>query len=268
MLDTESGRGELYADVIPGGYSVLPLTEPFSPGRYIEAIKVVESKKPAVLVVDSGSHEWEGIGGVTDMATEEESRGMKGLGVWKRPKMEHARFMLKLLQSPFPVIVCLRAKHKSRQAKNEQGKTVILRDEFTTPTQAADFIFEMTAHFEILPDHTIRLTKCSHPTLKDCFPVGEPITVSTGECIARWCANPGKPASTQAQLPSDKKHKLMARLWKLLPADIRGAEKSWDKAEQQLRQWQLLEAAQHVRDLNDEQIVEVIVKTEDLLNQM
>ena len=42
MLDTESGRGSLYADVIPGGYEVIEMREPFSPMRYIEAIQPVE----------------------------------------------------------------------------------------------------------------------------------------------------------------------------------------------------------------------------------
>jgi hypothetical protein len=42
MIDTESGRGELYADVLPGGYEVLPLSAPFSPARY-QVMKAVEA---------------------------------------------------------------------------------------------------------------------------------------------------------------------------------------------------------------------------------
>lgn len=200
MVDSESGRGSLYADQIPGGYSTLELTE-FSPAKYIEAITTVEEFGADVCVIDSGSHEWEGIGGVLDLAAESEQRsGRPGLHNWKQPKMEHAKFMLKLLQSRMPLIVCLRAKYKTRQVK-ENGKTVIVKDNQTTPIQADDFIFEMTAHAEILHDHSINLTKCSHPTLRDCFPKEGPITIQTGELLARWCAGGG---TVETSAPNSK----------------------------------------------------------------
>jgi hypothetical protein len=213
MADSESGRGSLYADVIPGGYDVMPITEPFSPRAYIAAIDAADKAGLDCLVLDSGSHEWEGLGGVLDMAGENEQRtGKSGLHNWKTPKMEHAKFVLKLLQTRLPVIVCLRAKHKSRQAKDERGKTCIVKDDHTSPIQAEDFIFEMMAHAEILPDHTIRLTKCSHPALRDCFPADgkEPIGIKHGEAIARWAESPGgKPTSA----PADKPKAPKARLW-------------------------------------------------------
>src|SRR5690242_14701502 len=87
MIDTESGRGSLYSDVLPGGYDVLELREPFSPMRYIEAIQAVEKSGAAVGVLDSGSHEWEGLGGVLDMAGEREAKsGKAGLHNWREPK--------------------------------------------------------------------------------------------------------------------------------------------------------------------------------------
>jgi hypothetical protein len=201
MIDTESGRGELYADVIPGGYQVMPLGEPFSPDRYIEAIDAAINAELDALVIDSGSHEWEGLGGVLDQAAENERKtGKPGLHCWKEPKLRHQRFMLKLLSAPIPVIICLRAKHKSRQIKNPRtGKQEIVKDDHTTPMQADDFIFELTAHAEVLPDHTINLTKCSHPNLRECFPQQQPISVETGRAIAAWAkgAGGGAPAATQ-----------------------------------------------------------------------
>lgn len=190
MIDTESGRGSLYADVIPGGYDVSELSEPFSPAAYVEAIRVAEEAEFDALVIDSMSHSWEGIGGVLDMAAAHEKRtGKPGLHCWKEPKAQHAKMMLKLLQSRLPIIVCLRAKHKSRQIRNKKtGKTEIVKDEFATPIQAEDFIFEMTAHAEVLQDHTLRITKCSHPDLLPCFPQGEPVTVETGAKISEWAS--------------------------------------------------------------------------------
>jgi len=222
MVDSESGRGSLYADVLPGGYETLELTAPFSPARYIEAIEAVEQSGAAIGIIDSASHEWEGIGGVLDMAGDNEQRsGKAGLHNWKTPKLEHAKFMLRLLQSSIPWVVCLRAKYKSRQTK-ENGKTAIVKDDHTSPIQAEDFIFEMTAHFEVLPDHTINLTKCSHPSLQSCFPENykEPISIKHGELIATWANGGGaKPKPQQsahkpADLPTVKKN-----LWNKVKSD-------------------------------------------------
>lgn len=262
MIDTESGRGSLYADVLPGGYDVIQMTEPFSPARYLSAIQAVENSDAGVLIIDSASHEWEGLGGVLDMAVAEEERGMKGLGVWKKPKMEHAKMMLKLLQTRLPVIVCLRAKHKSRQAKNERGKTEIVKDDFTTPIQADDFIYEMTLHGEIMPDHSLRITKYSHPTLKDCFPTQGPITVAHGEALARWCQAAGSPApKPTAPTSEDPIKTYQKQLWNLCK-DFRGTEKSWAQIEAQLVAWNILSDTQTIKELSAVELEEVIGKLE------
>lgn len=188
MIDTESGRGQIYSDVIEGGYDVLTLGEPFSPKAYIEAIRTAEDAGLAALVIDSMSHEWEGLGGVLDMAAENEKKsGKPGLHCWKAPKLEHQKLVLKLLQTPLFVIVCLRAKFKSRQIKDPKtGKNAIVKDDHTTPIQAEDFVYELTCHAEIMPDHKLRVTKISHPDLANIFQDGKPITVETGKALAEW----------------------------------------------------------------------------------
>lgn len=207
LADSESGRGSLYADVIPGGYETFDLMPPFSPQRYIAAIDAMENAGAAVGILDSGSHEWEGIGGVLEMAGDNEDRtGKPGLHNWKAPKLEHAKFVQRLLRSKMPIIVCLRAKHKSRQVKNDRGKTEIVKDDFASPIQAEDFIFEATAHLEIMPDHTIRLTKCSHPDLGKCFPEDfkAPISIRHGELVSQWASAGGKTVEvTPADEPDD-----------------------------------------------------------------
>lgn len=216
MIDTESRRGSLYADVIPGGYSVLDLEPPFTPARYVEAMGAVIAAGAKVIVVDSMSHEWEGIGGVLDMASENEDRTKKsGLHNWKQPKFEHAKLVQFLLRCPVPLVVCVRAKYKSRQKKDANGKTIIVKDEVTSPIQAEDFIFELTAHAEVLPDHSINLTKCSHPELRKCFPEGKPLAIEHGEMIQKWCVAGGAPSQqpTATLSPEDRANK--SKLWKI-----------------------------------------------------
>jgi hypothetical protein len=234
--DSESRRASLYADVIPGGFETFSIDAPFSPARYCGALDAIWQSGAKVGVIDSGSHEWEGVGGVLDMAGENESKsGKTGLHNWRLPKIEHAKFIQTLLRSPIPLIVCLRAKYKTRQGKDERGKTVIIKDDKTSPIQAEDFIFEATCHFEILQNHSILLTKCSHPGLKKCFPSDQttPITVEHGEALAAWCSAGGKVGSASGQRV-DKAKELRKKLWALLKP-VRGSDTTFGASNAWLR---------------------------------
>ncbi len=217
LIDSERGRGELYADdPLIAGYNTLQLSEPFSPENYMGAIKAVEDAGYSIGIIDSASHEWEGIGSVQDMASaNEEKSGRAGLHNWREPKMEHARFVLRMLQSSIPWIVCMRAKHKTRQKKDERGKTVIVKDDHTSPIQAEDFIFEMTIHGEIMPDHSFTLTKAGPVELTSCFPNGSPIKVEHGAMLAAWCAGGTSTASGASKPATGQPDSAKAKVWRL-----------------------------------------------------
>jgi len=194
MVETEGGRGEAFVgydgpEGYIGPYYVVPLEGNFAPPVYEEAIGRAEKEKADALLIDSASHEWEGTGGVLDIAAATEARvGKKGLIVWKDAKTQHGRFVRRLMQTPIPlVIVNMRAKFKSRQTK-KGGETEIVRDEFTTAIQADDFIFEMMAHAEILMDHKLRVTKVGVPWMKPIFTSGMMIGNPTGEALAAGAA--------------------------------------------------------------------------------
>lgn len=275
FIDTESRRGSLYADVLPGGYDVLDLDAPFTPKRYIEALQIAFDSKPAVVVVDSMSHEWEGMGGVCDMAAENEARsGKSGINNWKTPKMEHAKLVQFILRSPVPLVCCIRAKYKTRQKtgtqemldagaiqKHQLGKTIIIKDEVTSPIQAEEFIFESTCHAEILPDHSINLTKCSHPSLRDCFPAKGAIEIKHGEMLRAWCDKPG--ASPAAQKPATDPFKdLRAKLWNACKP-FRGTAQSWALAEQWMEDQSILKPGDKVSQFaTEEQFQDAIDKVE------
>lgn len=273
MVDTESKRGSLYADVLPGGYKVINLDAPFTPDRYISALSAAFDFKPSCVVLDSASHEWEGIGGVCDMAADNESKsGRSGLHNWKQPKFEHAKLVQFILRSPVPLICCIRAKYKTRQKtgtaemaesgairNNQIGKTVIIKDEVTSPIQAEDFIFESTCHAEILPNHTINLTKCSHPELRKCFPQAGPIEIKHGELVRAWCESPGgaRPAATEDPLKPFK-----TRLWESCKP-FRGTKLNWLEAEAKLVEWKILPAGKHISEFTtQDQFMEAVDKVE------
>ena len=65
VIDTENGSSNLYAHL--GAFRVMTLTAPFTPEKYIDAIKLCENSSMEVIIIDSISHEWEGSGGILDI---------------------------------------------------------------------------------------------------------------------------------------------------------------------------------------------------------
>lgn len=193
MLETESGRGEIYVDVIPGGYQVCSIASNFSPEEYGKAIALAEAQKFDALIIDSASHEWESIGGVLDMAAKNQADGKKGPLVWQRPKMEHAKhFVLRLMASPIPLIVVnMRAKYPMREVPKQQGGgKEWARSDKLEPKQSDDILFEMLIHGWIDAEHKYHVTKYPNaiPELRNVVKDGEPLSIETGERLKRWAS--------------------------------------------------------------------------------
>lgn len=138
FLDTENGRGRLYSNILDGKFLHADLYAPFSPARYRQAIEEFQKAGVKVLVIDSGSHEWEGEGGCSDIADQPLLNGKK-MADWKRAKAEHKKFMSALLQSNMHIIVCLRARNKTDFSNPKDPMPLGLH-----PVCEKDFMFEMT----------------------------------------------------------------------------------------------------------------------------
>lgn len=150
FLDTENRRGSLYADILEKAtppskepFLIGDLIAPFSPQRYVDAIEEFQKAGVEVLIVDSGSHEWEGLGGCQEMA----EAGNPRMPNWNAAKKEHKKFMNKLLQCDMHVILCLRAREKAKPEKqmiDGKEKTVFV-DLGLQPITEKNVLFEMTA---------------------------------------------------------------------------------------------------------------------------
>lgn len=57
VIDSENGSSNLYAHL--GEYNVLPISPPYTPEKYIEAITVCENAGMEVIILDSISHAWD-----------------------------------------------------------------------------------------------------------------------------------------------------------------------------------------------------------------
>jgi len=226
MIETESGRGEIFADdPIVGGYQVWPIRDDFSPKSYEAAILAAGKAGFKVLIIDSASHEWEGAGGVLSMAAKNQDEGKTGVLVWQMPKLLHQRqFMLRLLGTPVPVvIVCMRAKYPMQEVI-EKGKKKWIRSETLEPKQADDILFEMLVHAWIDQQHNLHVTKCSKDELRQVFVEGQPITVETGQRLAEWSKGGKKPEPT-----SEDKEFLKQAVLEISSAKDMIALESWAK---------------------------------------
>ena len=146
LLDAENKRGSLLADILERStrptkdrFLIGDLYAPFSPARYAGAIDDFQAAGVEVLIIDSATHEWEGIGGCQDIAEE----GSPKIPRWDLAKREHKKFMNKLLQSDMHVICCVRAREKTVPQK-KGGKTEFV-DLGLQPIQEKNFMFEATA---------------------------------------------------------------------------------------------------------------------------
>lgn len=180
LLDTENRRGSLYADILKrrdgsiDQFLIGDLDAPFSPQRYIDAILEFQAAGVEVLVIDSVSHEWNGLGGVLDIVDKHE----KAIHGWKKGKPEHKRFMNTMLQCDMHIIVCIRATNKVnwKDPKNPEKLGIL-------PVQQEEFMFEMTASMMMWSGGKEReVMKCP----ADLVPIfGEPGTWAEGYLTAK-----------------------------------------------------------------------------------
>lgn len=201
MVDTEGGRGELFADVDEiGGYAYQEMEAPFTPEKYLEAIEEAERQGIECLVVDSMSHVWEGIGGVIDQANENERKaGRAGINNWNKPKRALNKLILKIMQTRVHLIFGLRAKRKTRQfdvVEGGQKKTKVARDGFYTPKMDEEFISEMLCYAEQIgvddprgKVHALIVGKVTHYKVAEFFKDGMVPTLRMGELFGKWSKN-------------------------------------------------------------------------------
>lgn len=274
LIDTESGRGSIFSDLIPGGYLVLNLDAPFSPGRYEEAIVQAEGAADCV-VVDSMTHEWSGEGGVLDWA-DEELQKMGGddrnkMRSWIKPKMAHKMMVQRLLRSKVPLICCLRGEEKTHVSKDAGQKSKVITDDFSSPLFDPRFIFEMLLNFETVAHEGrggyVVPRKVTHPSIAALLPAAdEQIGEKHGAALAAWCNAAAAPLTAKAAVPADPLKALKAKIWEMAKP-FRGAAKSWTEAEAQLRTWKILPDGLTISQLPECDLQEVIDKLNIQINQ-
>jgi hypothetical protein len=120
LIDTERGSASLYADRF--GFDVLQL-DFFSVDNYVQAIQEAAESGYDVLVIDSLSHAWAGVGGVLDSVNN--TKGNTFTDGWgKVGTPQQNKLMDAILKAPLHIIVTLRVKTDYEVEKDERGKAV------------------------------------------------------------------------------------------------------------------------------------------------
>ena len=180
FLDTENRRGSLYADIVNEPFLIGDLYAPFSPQRYVEAVRAFQDAGVEVLVIDSVSHEWEGTGGCEEIAG---SATNKVVG-WQRAKEQHKRFMNVLLQSDMHIIACIRAREKVDFTDPKNPRPLGVQ-----PICEKNFMFEMTASLLMLDSgRRQEVLKCPSDLATILGRQDGYITEKDGERLREWIA--------------------------------------------------------------------------------
>jgi hypothetical protein len=177
IIDTENGSADLYAHL--GDYNVLSLAPPFSPERYIEAIRSCEKEGMEVIIIDSISQEWDGKGGCLEIV---ESLGGKYQD-WAKVTPRHQAFLESILHSPSHIITTVRRKQDYEMIKD--GNKVKIEKAGLREITREGFEYELTINLEMDIQHNASASK----DRTNLF-MGKPSfvpTEETGRLIASWC---------------------------------------------------------------------------------
>lgn len=178
IIDTENNSADLYSDL--GDYNVLPLSAPYSPERYTEAIKACENAGMEVIIIDSITHEWDGEGGCLEI---QEKLGGKYQD-WAKVTPRHRKFIDSILQSPCHVITTVRRKQDYEMTKDGSGKLKVEKAGLKEVTREG-FEYELTVNLELDQRHNATALKDRTGLFMD-----QPSFVpseETGKLIREWC---------------------------------------------------------------------------------
>lgn len=190
VIDTENHSAELYSDI--GQYNVVNIGAPYSPEKYMEAIRLCEQSGIDVIIIDSISHEWEGSGGIIDVHSNMAGNSFTN---WGKLTPRHNAFIQAILQSSCHIIGTIRTKQdyvlsekNGKMVPEKVGLKGITRDGMD---------YEFTLVLDIDMKHNASASKdrtglfSSKPEFR--------INVDTGKTIADWC-NSGQPLSEIAKV--------------------------------------------------------------------
>lgn len=179
IIDTENNSASLYSDL--GNFNTISLSEPYSPERYIKAIKICEEANMEVIICDSITHEWQGTGGCLHIHEQLGGRFQD----WAKVSPRHQAFIDAILQSKAHIITTVRSKIDYSMDTSSSGKTKVVKHGLKSITREG-FEYELTANFELINENHMAKASKDRTGLF----MNKPefvINSSTGRKLMQWC---------------------------------------------------------------------------------
>lgn len=221
-VDTENKRALHYKSAFPEmmHFDFTAINEDgelvgFGPERWIEVIDAAEAAEMPVLIFDSFSHAWEGVGGVLDLhaqvldrlVQEAERRAAGKYTVdpgkfsqlaWAEVKPRYRRLIDRIVRAKTNIIICTRAKPVMQKGfgtnmENARVTKTRRKDVPWDPASDSDLMFEMTAMIILDPSapgcpvHQIKVSD----QFKNLFNPRQPMCEETGAAMAEWAKGQG-----------------------------------------------------------------------------
>ena len=185
LIDTENESASLYADHFE--FDTIPLGPPFETARYVACIDAVVKGGYDVLIIDSITPQWDGVGGILRRkeAKEKSNPAMNSYALWAEFTPEHEAFKQVILQSPLHTICTMRSKQEFALQQNEKGKLVPIKLGLA-PIQRDQIDYEFTIVFDVSMTHVATASKDRTDLFNDKqVNLADP---ATAEAVRNWLA--------------------------------------------------------------------------------
>ena len=178
LIDTENGSGDLYANLFE--YDLITLNAPnYAPKNYIEAIHAAENAGYEVIIIDSLSHAWVGVGGLLDQV---DKKAGNSFTAWRDITPQHNQLVDAMLTSTKHIIATMRSKTEYGTDTDKNGKMVVKKMGLA-PVQREGMDYEFTVMMDINQDHYATVSKDRTNMFRDeVFMIDEKI----GERLKEW----------------------------------------------------------------------------------
>lgn len=165
LIDTEHGSASKYADMFQ--FDTIELTT-FAPQNYIDFIRAAEQNGYDVLIIDSLTHAWSGIGGVLEIVDKAaaQAKGNSYVG-WGKGTPEHNRLIEAILAANLHVIGTMRSKTEYVLEVDERTKKTAPRKVGLAPIQRDGMEYEFDVVAEMDRDNTLLVQKSRCSGLHD-----------------------------------------------------------------------------------------------------
>lgn len=195
LADTENKSALYYAGEMTGPWNHIDfpptINRGYHPENWIELLKVAESNKNTeVLILDSITHEWEGVGGSLELVDELSAHGSKFSGGWKTVTPLHRAFIDAMRHSRLHIIATMRSKQDYVVETNDKGKAVP-KKVGTKSVQREGTDYEFGIIFDVDMGHYAAASKDRTGLFTKKSPFK--ISAETGKALLEW-ANSGREA--------------------------------------------------------------------------